>query len=94
MARSIIAVIVGYVLMFLLNFAGFVTMYAVMGPDQAFEPGLYLASTRWIAVSFVLLLITAQSPGWCAQSSPKADARRWLSRLLWWCSAYCWRSRA
>lgn len=59
MARSIIGVIVGYVLMFLLNFAGFVTMYAVMGPEQAFEPGLYLASTKWIAVAFVMIFITA-----------------------------------
>jgi len=63
MARSIIAVIVGYVLMFLLNFAGFVTMYAVMGPDQAFVPGLYLASTKWIAVAFVMILITGAIAG-------------------------------
>jgi hypothetical protein len=38
-------------------------MYAVMGPEQAFEPGLYLASTKWIAVSFVLLLITGAIAG-------------------------------
>jgi hypothetical protein len=63
MARSIIAVIVGYVLMFLLNFAGFVTMYAVMGPEQAFEPGLYLASTKWIAVAFVMILISGVIAG-------------------------------
>ena len=63
MARSIIGVIVGYVLMFLLNFGVFVTMYAVMGPDQAFEPGLYLASTKWIAVSFVMIFITAVIAG-------------------------------
>jgi hypothetical protein len=63
MARSIIAVIVGYVLMFLLNFAAFVTLYAVMGPEQAFEPGLYLASTRWIAVSLVLILISGAIAG-------------------------------
>jgi hypothetical protein len=63
MARSIIGVIVGYVLMFLLNFAGFVTMYAVMGPEQAFEPGLYLASTRWIAVAFVMIFISAAIAG-------------------------------
>jgi hypothetical protein len=58
MARTIIGVIVGYVLMFLLNFAGFVTLYTVIGPTGAFEPGLYLASTKWIAFSAVILLIT------------------------------------
>ena len=63
MARTIIGVIVGYVLMFLLNFAGFVTLYAVIGPNQAFAPGLYLASTKWIAISAVILLITGVIAG-------------------------------
>ena len=58
MARSIVAVIVGYVVMFILNFLGFVTLYAVIGPDQAFEPGRYLASNKWIAISFVIIFIT------------------------------------
>ena len=59
MARTIIGVIVGYVLMFLLNIAGYLTMYAVMGQEQAFKPRLYLASNRWIAVAFVMIFITA-----------------------------------
>ena len=63
MARAIVGVIVGYVLMFLLNFAGFVTMYAVMGPERAFEPGLYLASTTWIAVAFIMFLISGAIAG-------------------------------
>jgi hypothetical protein len=63
MARTIIGVIVGYVLMFILNFAGFVTLYAVIGPDQAFEPGLYLASTKWIAITFSMFLITGLIAG-------------------------------
>ena len=58
MARTIIGVIVGYVLMFILNLAAFVTLYAVLGPEQAFAPGLYLASTKWVAISFVILIIT------------------------------------
>ncbi len=58
MARSIVAVIVGYVVMFILNFLGFVTLYAVIGPNQAFQPGLYLASNKWIAISFAIIFIT------------------------------------
>ena len=58
MARAIIGVIVGYVVMFILNFLGFVTLYAVIGPNQAFQPGLYLASNKWIAISFVIIFIT------------------------------------
>src|ERR1043165_4613649 len=63
MVRTIIGVIVGYVAMFILNFCGFVTLYAVLGPEQAFEPGLYLASTKWIAISFVIILITGTIAG-------------------------------
>src|SRR5580765_2672996 len=63
MVRTVIGVIVGYVLMFILNFAGFVTLYAVIGQDQAFEPGLYLASTKWIAISFVIILISGLIAG-------------------------------
>jgi len=63
MARTVIGVIAGYVLMFILNFAGFVTLYAVIGPNQAFEPGLYLASTKWIAISFVMILISGAIAG-------------------------------
>jgi hypothetical protein len=63
MARTIIGVIVGYAAMFILNFCGFVTLYAVLGPEQSFEPGLYLASTKWIAMTFVILLITGTIAG-------------------------------
>src|SRR5436190_5598751 len=63
MARAIIGVIVGYVIMFILNFLGFVTLYAVIGPDQAFEPRLFLASNKWIAISFVIIFITGTIAG-------------------------------
>ena len=59
MARSIIAVIVSYIIMFVLNFIGFVTLYAVVGETQAFKPRLYLASNRWIAMSCVFIFISA-----------------------------------
>lgn len=63
MARTIIGVIVGYVLMFLMNFAAFVGLYAVLGQDNAFAPGLYLASTKWIACSAVILFTTGLIAG-------------------------------
>ena len=59
MARSIIGVIVGYVTMFVLNFIGFVCLYALIGPSNAFKPGSYLASNRWIAISFGIIFVTA-----------------------------------
>lgn len=58
MARSIIGVIIGYILMFILNFVGFVALYTVVGPMHAFRPGLFLASNRWIAMTVVIIFIT------------------------------------
>jgi hypothetical protein len=58
MVRSIIAVIASYIIMFVLNFIGFVSLYTIVGPSQAFRPHLYLASNRWIAMSFAMILIT------------------------------------
>src|SRR2546423_388923 len=59
MARSIIAVIVSYITMFVLNFLGFVCLYAVIGPSQAFKPRSFLASNRWIAISVGIVFVTA-----------------------------------
>jgi hypothetical protein len=59
MGRSVVAVIVAYISMFILNFLAFVGLYALVGPAHAFKPASYLASNRWIAMSFVAILITA-----------------------------------
>jgi hypothetical protein len=45
--------------MFVLNFLGFVTLYAVVGETQAFKPRTYLASNRWIAMSFAFIFVSA-----------------------------------
>lgn len=67
MVRSTIAVIVSYILMFVLNVLCFVSMYAIMGPGQAFRPRSYLASNRWIAISVVCIFVSAVVAGFvCA----------------------------
>jgi peptidoglycan biosynthesis protein MviN/MurJ (putative lipid II flippase) len=58
-ARSIIGVIVGYVVMFILHVAAFMTIYTLMGPDWSFKPASYQASTRWIVTGFMVFLIAA-----------------------------------
>ena len=58
MVRSIIAVIVSYISMFVLNFLGFVSLYAIVGPSQAFRPRLYLASNRWILMGVAVMLVS------------------------------------
>ena len=63
MARSIIGVIVGYVVMFVLQVAAFMTIYTVVGPDWSFKPASYQASTRWTVMQFTVVLITAMIAG-------------------------------
>ena len=58
MVRSIIAVIVSYISMFLLNFLAFVGLYTAVGPSQAFKPRLYLASNRWIAMGVAVMFVS------------------------------------
>ena len=61
MARSIIAVIVSYVLMFVLVSLSFFAMYSVLGAEQSFKPRSWDASNQWLAialgVSFVIAVI-------------------------------------
>lgn len=58
MVRSIIAVIVSYISMFVLNFLGFVGLYALVGPSHAFKPRLYLASNRWILMGVAVMFVS------------------------------------
>ena len=59
MGRSIIAVIVSYITVFVLNFLAFVSLYVLIGQNHAFKPRSYLASNRWIAISFAIIFVTA-----------------------------------
>jgi peptidoglycan biosynthesis protein MviN/MurJ (putative lipid II flippase) len=59
MLRSVLGVIVGYIVMFILQVAAFMTIYTLVGPDWAFKPGSYQASTRWTAMQFAVILVTA-----------------------------------
>ena len=58
MVRSIIAVIISYITMFVLNFLGFVGLYAIVGPRHAFRPRLYLASNRWILMGVAVMFVS------------------------------------
>src|ERR1051326_8435136 len=67
MGRAILAVIVSYVVMFLLLFAGFTCAYLILGADQAFKPGSYQVSNRWLALSFALHIVVGLIGGFlCA----------------------------
>ena len=59
MARSIIAVIVSYVIMFILIFLAFTAEYQLLGPGHAFKPGSFATSNRWIAIAIAVNLVVA-----------------------------------
>ncbi|MCA1631796.1 MAG: hypothetical protein LC774_16005 [Acidobacteria bacterium] len=54
MARSILAVIAGYVLFALFIFVAFTALYLVLGADASFKPGSYHPSNLWLALSTLL----------------------------------------
>lgn len=67
MTRSIVAVIVSYVIMFILIFCAFTAEYMLLGPDHAFKPGTFVASNRWIAIAFAVNFVVAVIGGFiCA----------------------------
>ena len=63
MLRSVLAVIGGYLLMFILQYAAFMTIYTVMGADWSFKPGSFHASTGWTAMQFAVVFVTAAIAG-------------------------------
>src|SRR5258708_20520427 len=58
MLRSALGVIVGYIVMFILQIATFMTIYSLMGPNWSFRPASYDASTRWTVMQFGVILVT------------------------------------
>ena len=63
MLRSALGVIVGYILMFILQVATFITIYSMMGPNWSFKPASYEASTQWTVMQFGVIFITALIAG-------------------------------
>jgi hypothetical protein len=59
MLRSILAVIISYVLMFALVFLAFTGVYFVLGADGAFKPGGFEASTKWLVIALAVNFIVA-----------------------------------
>ena len=83
MVRSIIAVIVSYISMFVLNFLGFVGLYAIVGPNHAFRPRLYLASNRWILMGVAVMFVSGIIAGLiCAAIARGGKATLALAGLI------------
>jgi hypothetical protein len=67
MLRAILALIVSYILMFVLIFLAFTCVYSVLGADGAFQAGSFAASNTWIAIAFAVNFVIALIGGFiCA----------------------------
>jgi hypothetical protein len=67
MARQIIAVVVGYVAMFVLISVAFTAEYMLLGARHAFKPGSFEASNEWIGIGLGLNLVISIAGGFiCA----------------------------
>jgi hypothetical protein len=74
-ARSILGVVVGYVVMFVLVFLAFTAEYTLLGADHAFKPRSFVASNRWIAIAFVINFAVAVIGGFiCALIARRGKA--------------------
>ena len=59
MLRSVLGVIVAFILLAILQVASFMTMYGLMGTDWSFKPASYQPSTRWTTMQFLIIMVTS-----------------------------------
>ena len=57
MLKSIVGVIVGYLVMMLVAFCAYTAAYLGLGADRAFEPNTYALSGIWIGLVIAITLI-------------------------------------
>ncbi|HMG06361.1 MAG TPA: hypothetical protein VK581_12955 [Chthoniobacterales bacterium] len=70
MLKSVVAVIVSYIVMVIFLFAVFTAAYLALGPERAFQPGTYAVSPLWLAFYAVANLCAAILGGYlCAAIS-------------------------
>jgi hypothetical protein len=57
MLKSIVGIIVGYIVMAIFAFGTFTAAYLGLGVDRVFEPDTYVVSTTWIALMIAITVI-------------------------------------
>jgi hypothetical protein len=73
MLKTIGAVVLGYVVIFVIVFLLFSAAYLAMGADRAFRPQSYEVSNLWIAISLILSLLAAVVGGAVAFRVGRSD---------------------
>ena len=73
MLKTIGAVVLGYVVIFVIVFLLFSAAYLAMGADRAFRPQSYEVSNLWVAISLILSLLAAVIGGAVAARVGRSD---------------------
>ena len=83
MGRNIAGVIVGYVVMVAVVFAGIAGLYAALGSEGAYEAGTFVVTPTWIGNSFVLAIAGAVLGALACRAIAKSQtALKWLAGLV------------
>ena len=83
MARSIVAVIVGYIAMFVLVFATFTCVFLLMGTEWSFKPNSFEASNAWITMALIANFIIGVIGGFvCALIAKRGKAATILAIVV------------
>jgi hypothetical protein len=83
MLRALLAVVVGYLGMAVLVFAGFSLAYLVLGADRAFRPGTYEVTPLWVVTAILLGFASALVGGLiCAAISTGGKAPVVLAAIV------------
>jgi len=70
MLKSILAIIVSYIAMFVIFMAIFTCLYFVLGVERVFQAVSYEVSMLWIALTLVISFLVSMFAGWlCAAIS-------------------------
>jgi hypothetical protein len=70
MLKSILAIIVSYIAMFVIFMAIFTCLYFVLGVERVFQADSYEVSMLWIALTLVIGFLVSMFAGWlCAAIS-------------------------
>lgn len=73
MRRMLGGALLGYAVLIALVFGFFDLAYRILGPESAFQPGTYDATSVWITLSFVLGFLAAVAGGSVAAAVANGD---------------------
>ncbi len=59
MGRTILGIVVGFLVMYLVVFVGLTAAYLGLGQDGAFQPGVYDVTPTWILIWLLVSLLAA-----------------------------------